>query len=103
MEHKANLEHVSLQQDDLISHTQEVEQVVMATSSKVPKLAIPAELPTTNKIHHMATGFRTTQEEAAKASSDLNLQIAELRLKAQPPTLQNFESGTVEKFKQDWK
>ena len=65
----------------MISHTLEVEQAMMVACSKVPELAIPAELPTTDKIHCMATGFCTTQEEAAKAQWELNLQIAELRLK----------------------
>jgi len=54
--------------------------------SKVPKLAMPAELPIAEKIHHMATGFHTAQEEAAKAQWELNLQIAEVRLTAQPTT-----------------
>lgn len=40
----------------------------------------------------MATGFCTAQEEATKAQWELNVQIAELRLKAQPPTpLENWE------------
>lgn len=83
MEHKENLERVSLQCDDMITRNQEVEQDVMEACNKVPELAIPAELPTTNKIYRMAPGFRTAQEEAVKAQWELNLQITELRLKAQ--------------------
>jgi len=52
----------------------------------VPELAVPTELPVREKIQHMAKGFRTTQEEAAKAQWDLNLQIVELRLKAMSHT-----------------
>jgi len=41
--------------------------------SSVPKLAVPAELPTVEKIHHMVARFRRAQEEAVKVQWELNL------------------------------
>ena len=58
-----------------------MEQAVTEACNKVPELAILAELPATENIHRMATGFRTAQEKATNAQWELNLQIAELRLK----------------------
>jgi len=59
---------------------------MVETCGKVPELVVPVELPITNKIHHMVAGFRTAQQEAEKAQWELNLQITELKLKAQPRT-----------------
>lgn len=50
--------------------------------SSIQELAVLAALPTMEKIHQLATGVRRTQEEAAKVHLELNLQIAELQLKA---------------------
>ena len=44
--------------------------------TKVQELAVLAKLPIDDKIHHMAVGVRTVQEEALKAQWELNLQIA---------------------------
>lgn len=54
--------------------------------SSIPKLAMPAELLVAENIHHIAARFRKTQEEVAKIQWELNLRIADLRLKEQPPT-----------------
>jgi len=59
---------------------------MIESCSKVPELAIPTELPTTDKIHRMATGFWMAYEEDVKAQWELNLQIVELRLKEQLTT-----------------
>jgi len=78
-----------------------MEQAVVAACSKVSELAIPAELSTTDKIHCMATEFCTAQEEVVKAQWELNLQIEELRLKAQPVTPPEIQEQCAGKFKQD--
>lgn len=90
MEYKANVEQVSLQHDDLITYNKEVEQAMAEACTKVQELAVLAKLPIDDKIHHMAVGVRTVQEEALKAQWELNLQIAQLRLKARPPTPSKF-------------
>lgn len=59
---------------------------MMASYTKVSELAILAKLSTTNKIHCMATEFCTTEAEVVKAQWELNLQIVEVRMKAQPAT-----------------
>ena len=51
MEHKASLEQISLQCNDLVTHNQEVEQAMAAACSKIPESVIPAELPIIDKIH----------------------------------------------------
>lgn len=48
----------------------------------VPEFAIPAEA----RIERLAAGFHKAREEMAKVQLELNLQIAELWLKAQPST-----------------
>lgn len=47
---------------------------------------MPLALPTMEKIHQLAARVQRTQEEAVKVKLELNLQIAELQLKAQPST-----------------
>lgn len=54
--------------------------------SSVPELAMPAELLTTDKIHHMVARFWKAPAEAMKAQWELNMQIMELWMKAQPTT-----------------
>jgi len=59
---------------------------VAVACSKVLELLVPGELPIIDKIHYMAARFYMAQEEATRGQSQLNLKIAELTLKAQPPT-----------------
>lgn len=54
--------------------------------SSISELAMLAALPTVEKIHQLASGVHKAQEEAVKVQLELNLQIAELRLKVQPST-----------------
>lgn len=54
--------------------------------NKVPELVVLVELLIAHKIHHIAARFHMAQEEAMKAQWVLNLQIAYLSLKEQPPT-----------------
>lgn len=86
MEKKGNPEQVSLECDNLVAHNKELEQAMAEVCSSVPQLAMPAELQATTKIHHMVARFCKAQEQAAKAHWELNLQIMELRLKAQTTT-----------------
>ena len=52
----------------------------------VPKLAIPTEAPAKVRTRRLAAGVHEVKEEMAKVQLELNLQIAELQLKAQPST-----------------
>lgn len=52
----------------------------------VPKMAILAEAPAEARIQRLAAGVREVREEMAKVQLALNLQIAELQLKAQSST-----------------
>lgn len=54
--------------------------------SSILKLVMPSALPTGEKIQHLAARVHKTQEEATKVQLEINLQITELRLKAQPST-----------------
>jgi len=73
MEHKTNLDKVSLQLDDLVACGKELEQVMAKVCSMVPEFPVLAKLPVVDEIDHMVVIFRTTQEEAAKAQWELNL------------------------------
>jgi len=61
-------------------------QVVDDACQSVQELAILANLPMEVQIHRLATGVREAKEETTKVPLELNLQIIELRLKAQPST-----------------
>lgn len=50
--------------------------------SSIPKLVVPATLPTVEKIQQLEVGVHKTWEEVTKVQLELNLQISELRLKA---------------------
>jgi len=52
----------------------------------VPELEIPIDAPAKARIHKLATGVSEAREEMAKVQLELNLQIVELRLKAQRST-----------------
>jgi len=52
----------------------------------VPDLAIPVDTQVEVCIHRLAAGVREAQEEMTKVQLELNLQITELWLKAQPST-----------------
>ena len=52
----------------------------------VPKLDIQVEELVEECVHNLATGVRDAREKMAKVWLELNLQIAELQLKAQPST-----------------
>lgn len=81
-----NLEQISLQHDNLVAHTQGLEHAMEEAYSSILELAMLMVLPTAEKIHQLAAGVRKAQEEATKVQLELNLQIAELRLKVQPST-----------------
>jgi len=81
MDQKGNLEQISLQCDDLVAYNQGLEQAMEEVCTSVPELAMPVELPATEKIHHITVGLRRAQEETGKAQLELNLQIAKLRMK----------------------
>lgn len=52
----------------------------------VPELAIMEEEPVEVHIHKLATGVRDTRTEMVRVQLDLNSQIIELQLRAQPST-----------------
>ena len=52
----------------------------------VPELAIPEEELVEVRIHKLATGVHDTRTKMAWVQLELNLQIMELQLKAQPST-----------------
>ena len=52
----------------------------------VPELAIPEEEPVEVYLHKLAIGVCNTQMEMARVQLELNLQITELQLRAQPST-----------------
>lgn len=86
LEKKGNLEQISLQHDDLLAHNQGLEQAMEEVCCSVPELAVPVELPTTEKIHHMVVRFCEAPKEATEAQWELNLQIMKLRISTQPTT-----------------
>lgn len=45
---------------------------------------MPVELPTTKRVHRLAVRVYEARDEMTKVQLELNLQIAELRLKVQP-------------------
>ena len=53
----------------------------------VLELAIPTEELLQACVRKLAVGVRDKREEMARVQLELNLQIAELQLKAQPSTL----------------
>lgn len=63
-----------------------MEQVVGEPCSHAPELEIAVDLPVGIRIHKLASGFHVVKEEAAKIQLELNLQIIELKLQAQPST-----------------
>lgn len=61
-------------------------QVMEDACRMVPELAIPEEKLVEVCISKLATGVRDTQTEMAWVQLELNLQITELQLRAQPST-----------------
>jgi len=82
-EQKINKEQLSQQHDELVAQTQGLEQVVDKACQNVLELVVPADLPIAEQIHKLASGFHGAKEEATRVQLELNLQIVELRLKAQ--------------------
>jgi hypothetical protein len=77
---------LSLQRDEAVAQNQQLEQIVGEACCRAPELEIAADLPVGIRIHKLASGFREAKEEATRIQLALNLQIAELKLKAQPST-----------------
>lgn len=59
-----------------------MEQVIEEACQIVPDLAIPVEAPTEVHMQRLMVGLHEVQEKMAKVQLELNLQIAELQLKA---------------------
>jgi len=53
----------------------------------VPESAIPEEEPVEVRVRNLAIGVREVHTEMARVQLELNLNIIELQLKAQPSTL----------------
>ena len=85
-EQKINIEHLSLHYDELVLQNLQLVQTVDDACQCVPELSIPANLPTEVCIHYLSSGFRNTREEISRVQLEINLQIVDLWLKAQPST-----------------
>lgn len=62
-------------------------------------MTVLAKLPTSEQVHRLATRVRKAREETKKVQLELNLQIAELRLKEQlstPPEVKNQCTHTIQ-------
>lgn len=57
----------------------------------VPKLDIQAEEPVEVRVCKLATGVRDARTKMARIQQELNLQILELQLRAQPSTPLQFK------------
>jgi len=85
-EQKINMEQLILQCDELVSQNQQLVHVIGNTYRSIPELAIPADVPAEVWIHRLVARVREAMEETTKVQLELNLQIAQLRLKVQPST-----------------
>lgn len=63
-----------------------MEQAVEQACSSIPELVVPAVLLTAEQIHRLAARVHEAKEEMMKLQLELNLQIVELQLRAQPFT-----------------
>lgn len=63
-----------------------MEKIVEEAFRHIPKLEISIDLPIGIQIQKLASGFCEAKDDAMRIQLDLNLQIVELRLKAQPST-----------------
>ena len=77
---------MSLQRDEVVAQNIHIVQVVEEACKMVPELAIPTEESVKARVHNLAAGVCDEREEMARVQLELNLQIAELYLKAQPST-----------------
>lgn len=80
------MEQLSLQHDELVSQNQRLVQKVDDACRRVLEMAIAVDLPVEVWIHSLASGAHDANEEATNVQLELNLQIVEQRLKAQPST-----------------
>ena len=85
-EQRINIEQLSLQWDEAVAQSQQLEHLVGEACLRVPELEIVADLPIDIQIHKLAIGFRVAKEEAVKIKLELSMQIAELKLQAHPLT-----------------
>lgn len=69
-----------------MSQNQHLVHTVDDACRRVLELAIATNLPVEVRIHSLACGFYDAKEEMTKVQLELNLQIVELRLNAQPVT-----------------
>ena len=83
---RINIEQLTLQWDEAVAQSQQVEQVVREACSHAPKLEIATDSPVGIRIHKLASGFREAKEETVKIQLELSFQITELNLQAQPLT-----------------
>lgn len=75
-EQRINIEQLGLQCNEVV---EEACQMVL-------KLEIQAEEPVEAHIRNLATGVRDARTKMARVQLELNLQITELQLRAQPST-----------------
>lgn len=69
-----------------MSQNQQLVNTVNNACRRIPELAITTNLPVEVRIHSFTSGVRDVREETTRMQLELNIQIVELRLKAQPCT-----------------
>jgi len=72
-EQQINTEQLSLQCNEAVAQTRQLEQIVEEACRHVPELEIATELPVGMQIHKLASGFCKAMEEATRIQLDLNL------------------------------
>ncbi len=65
-EHRINIEQLSLQHDEAVAQTQQLEQIIEEACHRVPKLEIVADLLVGIRIHKLVSGFHEAKEEATR-------------------------------------
>jgi len=85
-EQKINMEQLSLQHNEVVSHNWKMVEVLEEACQMVPKLAIPVDAPAEARIDRLVVGVCEAWEDMTKVQLELNLQMAESRLKAHPST-----------------
>lgn len=85
-EKRINMEQLILERDGVVLQNRQLVQLLDEACQRIPEMAILADTPIEARIHRLATGVHKAQEEMTKVQLELNLQIAEMRLKAQPST-----------------
>ena len=80
-EKRINMEHLSLQHNEVVAQDKKIVQVVEEAYQMVLELAIQVEEPVEVRVWKLVGGVRKAKEEMARVQQELNLQIVEIQLK----------------------